>query len=185
MPLAMSMSRSLVSTLTSSAPVPGLAFSWMAVRTRWNISRFMTRWCGLVARPFEQPPVKNRSHPRTNSDEEPESTVKLHGAPQVRSGVTERVDLRLLPREREEQQVGHLERRVVAAQRRAELGIADDREPAALHGPVEGLGDDPRPDALELAVVQLGLAQDVEPARRPRGHGVLLRRGQVVELRAT
>ena len=40
------------------------------------------------------------------------------------------------------------------------------------------------PDAREPAVVELGLAQDVEPQRRPRDHRVLLGGRQVVELGA-
>ena len=50
---------------------------------------------------------------------------------------------------------------------RAEGGVADDRGRAALHRAVERLGDDPGADARQLAAVQLGLAEDVEPERRP------------------
>ena len=65
---------------------------------------------------------------------------------------------------------------------RLPVGLAHDREAAALHRPVEGLGDDPRTHPGEPALVHLGLAEHVEPQRRPGGHGVLLRGGEVVEL---
>ena len=45
-------------------------------------------------------------------------------------------------------------------------GVANDRVVAALDRAVERLGDDPRADALQPALVELGLAQDVEPERR-------------------
>ena len=47
-----------------------------------------------------------------------------------------------------------------------QAGIADDREPAALHRAVERLRDDAGADAAEPPAVELGLAQDVEPQRR-------------------
>ena len=61
-------------------------------------------------------------------------------------------------------------------ERRARSRVAHDREPAALHRPVERLGDDAGADAREPAVVELGLAQDVEPQRRVGGQRVLLGR---------
>ena len=75
-----------------------------------------------------------------------------------------------LPPNAKKMQVGHLEGRVVATQGRMKRRVAHDREPAALDRPVEGLGDDPGADAVEPPVVQLRLAQDVEPQRRVGGH---------------
>ena len=51
-------------------------------------------------------------------------------------------------------------------ERRMPGRVADDRDLASLDRAVEGLGDDARADPLQLAAVELGLAQDVEPQRR-------------------
>src|SRR5215208_8322137 len=73
---------------------------------------------------------------------------------------------RLLALEGEQQQVDHPERVVVRTELRPEGRIAHDRVRAALHRALERLRDAPRADALELAVVDPGLAEDVEPQRR-------------------
>ena len=62
-------------------------------------------------------------------------------------GLAQRREQRLLPLEREQQQVDHPERRGVRAERRAPGRVADDRGPASLHRPVDGLGHDARADA--------------------------------------
>jgi len=63
-----------------------------------------------------------------------------------------------------------------------EGGVVDDRELASLHRAVEGLGDDPRPDALQSARVELGLTQDVEPQRRVLDQRRSLGLGEPAEL---
>ena len=68
-------------------------------------------------------------------------------------------------------------------ERRRPRRVAHDRELAALHRPVERLADDARADAAQLAVVELRLAQDVEPQRRVGHQRVALRLGQLVERR--
>src|SRR3954453_5077126 len=62
--------------------------------------------------------------------------------------------------EGEEQQVDHAEGGVVGAEAGPERGVANDREVATLDGAVEGLHDDPCPDAPEFAGVVLGFTQD-------------------------
>jgi hypothetical protein len=78
----------------------------------------------------------------------------------------ERSEQRLPPLEGEEQKVDHPERRVVGPEHRPPGRVADDRHLAPLHGAVEGLGDDAGADSLQLAPVELGLTQNVEPERR-------------------
>ena len=70
------------------------------------------------------------------------------------------------PSEGEQEQVHHPERGGVRAERRAPPRVADDRDLASLHRPVERLGDDAGADPLQLPLVQLRLAKDVEPERR-------------------
>ena len=76
----------------------------------------------------------------------------------------------------------HPEPAVLLPQVRAEAGLRTMECDAALHRPVEGLHDQARADAGQPAVVELGLAQDVEPERRVREEGVALRVGEAVEL---
>ena len=64
---------------------------------------------------------------------------------------------------RRTEQVGHLEGALAWSEERLPVRVAHDREGAALHRPVEGLGDDAAADAGEPATVELGLAQHVEP----------------------
>ena len=67
----------------------------------------------------------------------------------------------------EEEQVDHLE----ASSRGPSDGVNDSSRTienvAPLHRPVERLRDEPRAHALQLAAVELRLAQEVEPERRP------------------
>src|SRR6476660_2277338 len=98
--------------------------------------------------------------------------------------VAVRVEQRRVPVEREVQQVDYPERRVVRAEDRMEVRVADDRELAALDRAVERLGRDPCADGVQLALVELGLAQDVEPQRRVVEQRIELRRVQRGEARA-
>jgi hypothetical protein len=68
--------------------------------------------------------------------------------------------------EREQQEIDHAERVEVRPQAGPPPGIPQDRHPAAFHRPMEHLGDDAPAHPGQTAVVQLRLAQDVEPERR-------------------
>jgi hypothetical protein len=86
----------------------------------------------------------------------------------------------VLAAEGEEQQVGHLELVV-----RPELGVnvrfAHDRELAALHRPVERLGDDPARPPAAAAVAETRPRAGCRTTAAYDADQVLLARGQPVE----
>src|SRR5215210_206452 len=77
--------------------------------------------------------------------------------------LSERSQKRPLSLEGEEQQILHPERPVVGPERRTKTRISEDRDLAALHRPMERLRYDTGSHALQTALVELRLAQDVEP----------------------
>ena len=71
----------------------------------------------------------------------------------------------------EQTEVDHSEGVRVGAEERAPRRVADDRVPAAFHRAVEHLGHDAAADAGQPSVVELGLAEYVEPQGRVLASG--------------
>src|SRR6185437_11964021 len=176
------------STVTRSRP-----FAWPSATTAAGCVSAIAAESARVASPYttgSTTVATSRSAARREANSASAAADELTGRPSKGSkaetrtrpeSASQRVDDGRLAVGREQQQVDHPERVRV----RPELGppgrVADDRERAPLHGPVERLGHDARADAGQSALVQLRLAQDVEPERRVGRHPLELLLRQPLE----